>query len=100
MKGQFALYRLERTGGKITPIRGPGGFTFQPTGDFKRKYIFAVSNIRGNNDIFKIPLAGGPAIAIDATAAQEIYPSFDPNKRLLYFVSQRDGDFAIYRIAF
>jgi TolB protein len=92
----FSLFRYERSSQKITAIFGPGGFTFQPTTDVQGLLLFAVSNVSGNNDIYAISLRQNRIDQITTSGGNDLFPVVDPKKNKLYFISQREGDYAIY----
>lgn len=92
----FSLFRYERASQKITPLFGPGGFTFQPTTDFRGLILFAVSNVSGNNDVYAISLDKNRVDQITTASSNDLFPVVDGKAGKLYFISQRDGDYAIY----
>lgn len=93
----FSLYKLERATLKVTPLAGPGGFTFQPTPDYKRKFILCVSNVAGNNNIYAIPLEGGTPVQVTNEPAPDLFPVINSKNNVMYYISQKDGDFGIYQ---
>ena len=92
----FSLFRYERSSQKISPLFGPGGFTFQPTTDVQGLILFAVSNVSGNNDIYAVSLGKNRVDQITTAAGNDLFPVIDPKANKLYFISQREGDYAIY----
>lgn len=92
----FSLFRLERATKQVTPLFGPGGFTFQPTTDVQNLLLFAVSNVSGNNDIYAISLGKNRVDQITTAAGNDLFPVVDLKGNKLYFISQREGDYAIY----
>ncbi|MCB1199112.1 MAG: PD40 domain-containing protein [Leptospiraceae bacterium] len=100
-KDTFSLYELNRSTGKINELNGPGGFTFQPSTDSEGKFIFSVSNKRGNNDIYQVFLnsTSEPKL-ITPEKAHDLFPVNDAKRRTLYFISQREGDFGIYKLQY
>lgn len=96
----FSLFRFDIASGKVNPLPGPGGFTFQPTSDFNGRFIFCVSNVKGNNDIYVVSLSPPDSVrAITQETAHDIFPAVDHKNQYLYFISQREGDFGIYRMS-
>ncbi|MCS7092759.1 MAG: DUF5050 domain-containing protein [Patescibacteria group bacterium] len=96
----FSLFKIEKNTQKITPIFGPGGFTFQPTTDMKGQFIFAVSNVSGNNDIYLIFLDNNKTKQVTTSAGNDLFPVIDKKNNRLFFISQREGDYAIYSRSF
>ncbi len=92
----FSLFRYERANQKISPLYGPGGFTFQPTTDVQGLILFAVSNVSGNNDVYAISLGKNRVDQITTAAGNDLFPVVDQKMSKLYFISQREGDYAIY----
>ncbi|HMY10885.1 MAG TPA: DUF5050 domain-containing protein [Turneriella sp.] len=92
----FSLFRYERSNQKISPLFGPGGFTFQPTTDVQGLMLFAVSNVSGNNDVYAISLGKNRVDQITTAAGNDLFPVVDQKMNKLYFISQREGDYAIY----
>lgn len=96
----FSLFQLERSSQKISPIFGPGGFTFQPTADVQGLLIFAVSNVSGNNDIYAVSLGKNRVDQITHSPGNDLFPVVDVRSKKLYYISQREGDYAIYERKF
>ena len=96
----FSLFQLERSSQKISPIFSPGGFTFQPTADVQGLLIFAVSNVSGNNDIYAVSLGKNRVDQITNSPGNDLFPVVDPRGKRLYYISQREGDYAIYERKF
>ncbi|HNA79350.1 MAG TPA: hypothetical protein PKY99_07860, partial [Turneriella sp.] len=92
----FSLFRYESSNQKISPLFGPGGFTFQPTTDVQGLMLFAVSNVSGNNDVYAISLGKNRVDQITTAAGNDLFPVVDQKMNKLYFISQREGDYAIY----
>jgi TolB protein len=92
----FSLFRYERASQKVSPLFGPGGFTFQPTTDVQGLILFAVSNVSGNNDIYAISLGTNRVDQITTATGNDLFPVVDAKSNKLYFISQREGDYAIY----
>ncbi|HRP70503.1 MAG TPA: DUF5050 domain-containing protein [Turneriella sp.] len=96
----FSLFRYERASQKITPLYGPGGFTFQPTSDVHGNLIFAVSNVSGNNDIYAISLNANRVDPVTNSPGNDLFPAVDARHSQLYYISQKDGDYAVYKRQF
>jgi len=96
----FSLFRIDLPSLKITPLFGPGGFTFQPTTDIQGLLIFAVSNVSGNNDIYAVSLSKNRVDQITNSPGNDLFPVVDLKTSQLYYISQREGDYAIYRRQF
>lgn len=92
----FSLFRYERATQKISPIFGPGGFTFQPTTDVQGLLLFAVSNVSGNNDVYAVSLGKNRVDQITTAAGNDLFPTVDQKSNKLYYISQREGDYAVY----
>jgi len=96
----FSLFQFDRSSQKISPIFGPGGFTFQPTADFQGLLLFAVSNVSGNNDIYAVSLGKNRVDQITHSPGNDLFPVVDARGKRLYYISQREGDYAIYERKF
>lgn len=96
----FSLFRLERSSLKVSPLFGPGGFTFQPTTDVSGQLIFAVSNVSGNNDVYAVSLGKNRVDQITNAPGNDLFPVVDVKSSRLYYISQREGDYAIYKRQF
>jgi Tol biopolymer transport system component len=96
----FSLFRFERSSQKISPIFGPGGFTFQPTADVHGLLLFAVSNVSGNNDIYAVSLGKNRVDQITNSPGNDLFPVVDGKNNKLYYISQREGDYAIFEKKF
>lgn len=96
----FSLFRLERSTLKVTPLFGPGGFTFQPTTDIQGILIFAVSNVSGNNDVYAVSLGQNRVDQVTHSPGNDLFPVLDTKGSRLYYVSQREGDYAVYKRQF
>lgn len=96
----FSLFRLERGSKQISPLFGPGGFTFQPTTDIQGLLIFAVSNVSGNNDIYAVSLGKNRVDQVTNSPGNDLFPVLDVKASRLYYISQREGDYAIYKRQF
>lgn len=96
----FSLFRLERSSLKVSPLFGPGGFTFQPTTDIQNALIFAVSNVSGNNDVYAISLGKNRVDQVTNAPGNDLFPVVDLKASRLYYISQREGDYAIYKRQF
>lgn len=93
----FSLYKLERASQKVTPVNGPGGFTFQPTPDYKGKFLLCVSNVAGNNNVYAVPLGSGTPVQVTKEPAPDLFPVISIKNNAMYYISQKDGDFGIYK---
>jgi serine/threonine-protein kinase len=60
------------------------------------KWIAYDSNLNGNQDIFKIPIAGGDAQQLTHNRADNFQPSWSPNGREIAFHSLEKGNRDIY----
>jgi Tol biopolymer transport system component len=60
------------------------------------KWIVYDSNPRGNQDIYKIPRAGGPAVQLTHTPQDDFAPNWSPDGRFIAFHSFRNGNRDIY----
>lgn len=96
----FSLFKLERGSMKISPVFGPGGFTFQPTTDVQGLLIFAVSNVSGNNDIYAISLGKNRVDQVTTAPGNDLFPVVDARATSIYYISQREGDYGIYKRQF
>ena len=96
----FSLFRLERGSKQISPLFGPGGFTFQPTTDIQGLLIFAVSNVSGNNDVYAVSLGKNRVDQVTNSPGNDLFPVLDAKGSRLYYISQREGDYAIYKRQF
>ncbi|MBN8220298.1 MAG: PD40 domain-containing protein [Spirochaetes bacterium] len=96
----FSLFRYERGSKQISPLFGPGGFTFQPTTDIQGILIFAVSNVSGNNDIYAVSLGKNRVDQVTNSPGNDLFPVVDIKASRLYYISQREGDYAIYKRQF
>lgn len=92
----FSLFKLDRASGNVTSVFGPGGFTFQPSRDVRGKVLFAVSNAAGNNDVYAISLETNRVDQVTTAAGNDFFPAIDARHNKLYYISQREGDYAIY----
>ncbi|RME89660.1 MAG: hypothetical protein D6767_08095 [Candidatus Hydrogenedentota bacterium] len=100
-EGQFAIHKLNLSNLTVEKLNNPNGFTFQPSRDFHGKFLFAVSNAAGNNDIYLIGTSPDQdPVQITKDPAQDMYPVMDTKKRILYFISNREGAYAIYKTGF
>lgn len=98
--GIFSIYSFQRSTKKIQKITSLEGFTFQPTMDYLGQFYFAVNNFHHNNyDIYLIPFMGKP-IRITESYANDFYPYLHTKTRSVYFISQRNGGYGIYKIKF
>ncbi len=96
--GLFSIYKVLLENNSIAPVRGPGGFTISPSSSFHDS-IFAVSNVKGDNDIYRLYPSGDSAPkAFIHYPGNDLYPVVDSAGPYLYFFSQKEGDSAIYRI--
>lgn len=96
----FSIFRLEKSSLVVSPVFGPGGFTFQPTTDVRGAILFAVSNVSGNNDIYAISLGKNRVDQVTNSPGNDLFPVVDLKSNRLYYISQRDGDYAIYQRQF
>lgn len=96
----FSLFRYERAAKKISPLFGPGGFTFQPTTDVHGQLLFAVSNVAGNNDVYAISLTTNRVDPVTNSPGNDLFPAVDVRSSQVYYISQKDGDYAIYKRKF
>ncbi|MBL8034347.1 MAG: PD40 domain-containing protein [Leptospiraceae bacterium] len=96
----FSLFRLDRSSLKVNPLFGPGGFTFQPTTDIQGLLIFAVSNVSGNNDVYAVSLGSNRVDQVTNAPGNDLFPVVDLKNSRLYYISQREGDYAIYQRKF
>jgi Tol biopolymer transport system component len=92
----FSLFKFDRTSVKIEALFGPGGFTFQPTTDVQGLVIFAVSNVSGNNDIYAVSLGKNRVDQVTNSPGNDLFPVVDYRRSKLYYISQSEGDYAIY----
>lgn len=93
----FSLYKLDRSSKKVSPLSGPGGFTFQPTTDYKGKFILCVSNVAGNNNLYAVPLGSGSPVQVTKEPAPDLFPVISTKTNTIYYISQKDGDFGIFK---
>ena len=91
----FAIYELDTRTGKVSSMPGPGGFTFQPTPYIDNENYFCVSNLKGANDLYLVSRSGNFK-AVHPSASQDLYPVYSKPQKKLYFISQREGDYAIF----
>ncbi len=99
-EGVFSVFSLNRNTRERKKINKLPGFTFQPSRDFQNSFYFAVNNhYNGNYDIFLIPFSG-EEIKVTKSFANDFYPFVDEKNRWVYFISQREGEYGIYRKKF
>lgn len=98
--GIFSIYSFHRQTEKIQKLTDLKGFSFQPTRDYLGHFYFAVNNFYHDNyDIYLIPFIGKP-VRITESYANDFYPFLNSKTRSVYFISQRDGGYGIYKIKF
>ncbi len=99
-EGIFSVFSLNKKTKERKKINKLPGFSFQPSRDFQNSFYFAVNNhYHGNYDIFLIPFSG-EEIQATKSFANDFYPFVDEKNRMLYFISQREGEYGIYRKKF
>lgn len=67
-------------------------------GSFSRdgKYLYASLSVRGDSDIYRVPLDGGPPEPVATGWGIEVSPSVSPDGGRIAFVSDRSGSPQVY----
>jgi serine/threonine protein kinase len=94
--GQGQLWAIHVGSGSRRRVETPGD-AVQPSWSPDGRRI-AYSNA-GQRDIFTVPAAGGPAVAVTTDAAVDWDPVWSPDGRQLYFSSDRGGTMNLWRVA-
>jgi Tol biopolymer transport system component len=84
-----ARRRIATPGDAVQPAWSPHG---------RRIAYWSVSDA-GQRDVFTVPAAGGPAVAVTTDAAVDWDPAWSPDGRQLYFSSDRGGTMSLWRVA-
>ncbi len=91
------LHVVEVASGIVSPLPVPDGVqpTWSPHGD----RIAYWSIVAGQRDIFSVPAAGGDPVPVTSDDAVDFSPAWSPDGNWLYWVSNRGGAMAIWRVA-
>jgi eukaryotic-like serine/threonine-protein kinase len=84
-----ARRRIATPGDAVQPAWSPDG---------RRIAYWSVSDA-GQRDVFTVPAAGGPVVAVTTDAAVDWDPVWSPDGRQLYFSSDRGGTMSLWRVA-
>jgi Tol biopolymer transport system component len=91
-----ALWVVDAKGG--TPTKLSDGDAVQPVWSPSGKQIAYWAVDTGQRDLFTMPAAGGPRVAVTHDAAIDWSPQWSPDGRYLYFSSDRGGAMNVWRL--
>ncbi len=95
--GGSALWIVDVAGG--APRRAGTFDAAQPAWSPSGERIAFWSNTGGQRDLFTVPAAGGPPLAVLDDAPLDWCPTWSPDGQYLYFASDRGGAMNLWRIA-
>ncbi len=90
------LWIVDAKGG--TPVKLSDGDGVQPSWSPSGQQIAYWAVDTGQRDIFTMPAAGGPRVAVTSDAAIDWNPKWSADGRYLYFASDRGGSMNIWRV--
>lgn len=98
--GTVNLYTLDPQTGAVRQLThyDDGEQLSDPAWHPSGAWIYVALAARGGRDLYRVPVEGGPAEVVLATAADERSPVLDPEGTYVYFASDASGIFNLYRL--
>jgi len=95
---ESSLSWLDRTGREIAPVGDLGDYgTVKLSPDNKRAALTVIDRQAGTQDLWVLEIARNFRTRLTNHPAEETYPVWSPDGRALYFVSDRNGFYEVFR---